>query len=200
MKSVNKVVNKTALAMILSVAGATASMSAIANMSDKQVFTHKIEVEASNDDNVNVFVNSNGDMQEFIISKDEINNKEDLMAALATLPDEIRDTVIASLSNLDSADHFIKLHKEEHSPNVFQWVDKGKSPKVFVIEKDKIYSGTSLTHKVHKYHIVEENGDVTVKVKDGGSMHTDLITRLLKKGKFTQEELDKLQQALDEKR
>ncbi|WP_448565374.1 hypothetical protein [Thalassotalea ganghwensis] len=198
MNTLSTLLNKTTLAMLFSVAGATASMSAIANMSETKVFSHKIEIDSLNDANVTVYVNSDGDTQEFIFSKDELENKADLEAALETLPDEIRDEVVASLTNIENADGLIKLHLGDSNHKVFNWVG-GSDEKVFVIEKESLGElKDEIKQKVKKFHFI--TGDHDIKVKDSATLQTDIIANLIKRGTFSQDDLNRLQQALDAKR
>lgn len=197
MKTINTKFNKTVLAMLLSVIGATASMSAIANMSEDKVKVHKLKINKALDNNVNVYVNNNGETNEFIFSTDDLSSRENVEKLLASLPVEIREHITGALVNNEGVDGLVKLHKVLPNTKVFNWTTSDNDDKVLVLKGDEsIEINSDDDHHMMKFHFVSGNQDI----EESGKLHADIITKLIQHGEFTQDDLDKLQQAIDAKR
>ncbi|NQY64390.1 MAG: hypothetical protein HRT38_11775 [Alteromonadaceae bacterium] len=107
-----KLFNKTALAISFSICGVLSSVSALAMATDvklnaKEHQIHQIKV-STFDDNANVFVNDNGDIREFIIAKDLLEDQEKLALELADISPVLKEKLITLLTG------DIQIHGDQH--------------------------------------------------------------------------------------
>jgi len=196
---------KTALALLLSITGASLSMSALALTSDTVHKEHRIEISADSDKEAHVFVVSDGEKYDVTIPSGDWQDKSQLEEHLSALPDDIRSKVIEQLSSIHLDAKMIKIGSGSNS-SVFSFAD-GDHENVIVMDIEKVVeealddSEAALIHAKKVIQKLNHDGDAKVfKFKFDGSGKADAISKMLAHGKFTQEELDKIQQALDEKR
>lgn len=190
-----KPINKTALAVSFSLIGAISSMSAIAMSKVERRIEQKIEIVADNTKDVQVFVSLNGEITELDIPKESLTDKAYLDSVLAELPDDLREKVVNQLSAIDITGNMIKVNTNDENA----WVTD-EAEKVIVLKT--ISDGDTQTianEMIQQFRAVDGKHKV-FEFKHGGQASADVVKRLLEKGKFTPEELDKIQQALDAKR
>ncbi|OKY24782.1 MULTISPECIES: hypothetical protein [Thalassotalea] len=190
-----KTINKTTLAIAFSVLGALSSMSAIA-MSTSDSKEHQIEVIADGDKDVQVFVKSNGEVADLVLSEATLNDLTALKGALSVLPEDLRDKVAEQLGNIHVDADMIKIHS--NSESISTWTD-GNAEQVFVFEIEEESSGSNIAKKIVK-EIKHDGEHKVIQIKKAGHVGPDLIMKLLEKGEFTVDDLDNIQQALDAKR
>lgn len=160
---------------------------------------HKfVEVKAKKDENVVIKVDNDGNTESVIFTADELSNDDLIDAKLAHLDEDTKETVLQALNSVkqvvsegfdvdDLASGMerkvVVMHKGDGAlVNVTGDVDYDFD----VVHEDG--------HKSIRKHIII--GDET-KVLKG---HTDAIVKLIERGEFSYEELDKIQVALDAKR
>ncbi|MEW6992547.1 hypothetical protein AADZ91_17920 [Colwelliaceae bacterium 6441] len=192
--------NKTSLALGFSLLGAISSMSAIAMASDVKHQVHEIEVIAKDSDDVKVFVSVDGDVTDLNFPKSTLEDKAQLENALADVPEEIREKLLKTLSAIHHDGDVMKIEMHGDSTDHSSWVSDNEQ--VFVI-----HAGDENTSDIAQKVITKfkhGDGDVSLnkvfKFKHGGKLGADGVIRLLNHGKFSADDLDKIQQALDKKR
>lgn len=194
-KNVSKTINKTMLALLLSVVGASASMSAIANISNDINEEHRVEITRTNGQDVSVFVNANGAITDIKLTNEQIEDKAKLAKALADVPVDVREQIIDSLSG--ESENIIRINTDDDNKNV-HWVSDNGDEKIIVVEIEEDGKTDEKHHKIIKHF---KNGEEIKELKVGfeGS-NTERLIRMINKGKFSSDDLNKLQQALDAKR
>ena len=149
--------------------------------------------------NVQVFVSNDGDITELELTKDALEDKAELEAALAGLPDDNRDKVLKQLTNIKFDANMIKIHTEEGSDHHGTWVESDAEHVIVLKSSDGADASNIAKQMVKKF----KHGDGHAKViqfKHGGKLGAGHIVKLLEHGEFTADDLDKIQQALDAKR
>ena len=199
-----KLFGKTTLAVTLSVAGAVSSASALAMMSeDKHISTevHQIEVIAdgsgATSDLAKIFVDIDGEVTNLSIPKSSLQDKAALEAALADVPEELREKLLKDLGNIHFDENIIKIVKSEGHGNGVSWSSDSDNEHVFVIELDDGELGSDIANKVIK-KFRHGNGEKIIEFKHGGNLGADSIIRLLEHGKYSADELDKIQQEISQ--
>jgi len=197
-----KAFRKTALAVAFSLIGVVSSVSALAMATNEQnnvVETHEIEVIADDSDTVKIFASNDGDVTNVSLPKSALQDKEQLAAALVDVPEDLREKLLHSLGNINFDDNVIKIIKAEGHDNAMSWSSDSDSEQVFVIELDDDNSNTEIVSQMIKKF---SHGDVekVIEFKHGAGMSVDSVIRLLKYGKYSVDDLNKIQQALDAKR
>lgn len=194
----NNKLTKLTAAIILSLGGAISSMSALAMATDNEVHkeVREISIEAEHGKNVKLFVDNNGDMVNVSIPHSALSDESQLAEYLQDVPEDVREKLLNELSNL-SENLFVLSGSKGHGEEM-RWVTSGDSDNMIIIENDG-------DHKldIEKHIIKEFTGDGEHKVfkfKHGGDMKASAIISMLEFGKFSADELDKIQQALDAKR
>jgi hypothetical protein len=222
-----KLFNKTAIALTLSLIGAASSVSALAMATDNSQI-HKVSIEIDRDANesANVFVSANGDVTTLDVPSSALNNPEELEKLLAELPDNIREKIIVSLSDINLGD--VSQHAES-----FRMVVAGEAHKELHLLSKELTE--SIIDGEHHIEVMTDDGDnkVIVMEFDGdeltggkmrkvikemmipslinskhnnvqfiqkGQMTADSLIRMVKHSDFTADDLNKIQQALDAKR
>jgi len=197
-----KAFRKTALAVAFSLIGVVSSVSALAMATNEQnnvVETHEIEVIADDSDTVKIFASNDGDVTNVSLPKSALQDKEQLAAALVDVPEDLREKLLHSLGNINFDDNVIKIIKAEGHDNAMSWSSDSDSEQVFVIELDDDNSNTEIVSQMIKKF---SHGDVekVIEFKHGAGMSVDSVIRLLEHGKYSVDDLNKIQQALDAKR
>lgn len=161
-------------------------------IAEEEVKHKTIEIKAVQDQDVSVWVDADGNSQTLIFSPSEIMDADVLAAKLESLDPETRATVMDALqgvSHMDSGER--KVEK------VFV-MNKGEGQRIEFIGEDQDVDVEIISdgqHKVIRKHII--HGDDGEGILKG---HTSVIEGLIKRGEFTQDDLDKIQAALDAKR
>ncbi len=156
---------------------------------------HKsIDIKAENGQDVIVWVKSDGNEQSVQVSVDELADSELLQAKLAIFDPDTRKTVLNALKGLDKAEHDGQAEVE----------------KVLLMKKANYHGVDFIAEGEHEVDIEVVQGDGKQIIRkhiihaDGSDValqsHTDVITEMIKKGKFSPSELDTIQAALDAKR
>ena len=158
---------------------------------------HKtIEIKALKGENVNVMVDTNGNAQTIIISEADLADTELLKNKLANLDDESRADVLQALVGLSGNETHEPLKIKHGGTHKVIVVNQGDDQLVEMSGDNNIeieFNGDE-RHIIRKHIILEDDSyDI---IKD----HTDAIAKLIERGEFSQQELDKLQAALDAKR
>ena len=199
-----KLFGKTSLALALSLAGVISSVSALAMATDDEHSAHQIhEIEvitgdlSSNSDLAKIFVNIDGDMTNVSIPKSALQYRSQLEEALADVPEELREKLLDELGNIEFDANVIKIIKSDGSH--MSWGHDDTSANVFVIKMDGDDTSTDIAQKVMK-RFKHGNVEQIIEIAHGDGLSADSIIRLLKHGKYSAEDLDKIQQILDEKR
>lgn len=198
----NRLINKTSLALSLSLFGAVSSMSALAMTTDNKHQVHEIEITADDSDLVNVFVSIDGEVTDVKIPKSALEDQAQLADVLVDIPQDVREKLIESLSSLNHEDKMVKIEMKGGDNDV-SWVSNADSEHVIVLHKDTGEHSENIVKKVVREfkHISHDGNDAKVfKFKHGGKLSADSLIRMLDRGDFTAEDLDKIQQALDKKR
>ncbi|WNC70227.1 hypothetical protein RI845_08825 [Thalassotalea nanhaiensis] len=195
-----KAFNKTFLATTL--AFGLSTLAVAPSFAAEKELHRNIEVIASDDVNAQVTINVNGETSEYTLPREALHDPSKLKSAISDLPEEDQQLILESLGNMP------KLH-EAHGENVMviksgaediEWVSEdGEHKRVMVIAMDHNDSDKVIHKVVHK-EMPKDKNHVFVKADDLQGSHAKAIKHLISKGKFTAEELNDIQQALDEKR
>jgi hypothetical protein len=161
---------------------------------------HKIiEIKAVKGENVNVMVEASGSSQTVIISDDELADSDLLEAKLASLDDETRETVLQALKDLQNVSVSVGLDSAEFM--------HGGKHRVMVVNKGdghlvKMAGDNDIEIEIEgdEKHIMRRHIVIGDDIHEALTGHTDVIARLIERGEFSQEELDKIQAAVDAKR
>ena len=179
------------------IAGAVVgSLAMVGVVTAQEEVRHKtIEIKAAKDSDVSVWIDSDGFTQTVIMTATELADSEILEEKLADLDDETKATVMRALQGMslsgDGEDSF-GLEK------IFV-VNKGDGHRVeFIGDYDAnmdIEMTAGSAHRMVRKHVIHVDGEHGI-LKG----HSNAIAKLIEKGEFSQEELDKIQAALDAKR
>lgn len=197
----NNLQNKS-LVLALSLIGVVSCMSASAMNTIENQQIHEVEVFADTSDEVKISVNIDGEMTELTLPKAVLEDKAQLAAALEHLPEDLRANLIDDLSSFHHDGKMIKKLKKNHESDV-SWHSDADKEHVIVIKNNEAGAANKHTKKIIKEfkHISEEGDEELVfEINHQGMLNADSIIRLLKNGKFSAEELNQIQQALDAKR
>jgi hypothetical protein len=169
---------------------------------DKEVqVKHKIiEINADSDSDVNIVVAGDGHDETISMTFDEMKDEYILEERLAHLDEDMRNTIMSALSGVKT----MKFTSDDGN-SFFHDVDK----KVVVMHGGD--GGLTFANTVgdadFDFEFLSDDGDAKVRkhivIGDASHVlkgHTDAIVRLIEKGEFTQDELDKIQSAIDVKR
>jgi len=198
-----KIFNKTAIALSLSLLGATSTLSAIAMATDdglveKLVEIHQVKIE-KDDGEANVYVNINGAETEFTIDKADLSDTDKLSSALDNVPEALREKILSSLSGIHSVNNQTVLNLEdEHFSDDVNWISEDGENKVVVMSFDRNMDHVSdVSQQVVKgmFH----SGQHVMKFPKG-KLTADRVINMLSNDDFSVDELNKIQAALDAKR
>ena len=194
-----KVFKRTVIASLILGAMSVAGLSVASDEAHKL-----IEVKAIKHKNVQVMVEDNGEQNVILISDEEMNDEYLLEQKLSQLDDETRETVLQAIEGT--------RHMFVHS-GLDMSEDGTKHKKVFVVnggEGHVVHTDTSVDMAYeYDFETIEDAEGKTVlkrQIVIGGDSnkvlkgHTDAIVKLIERGEFTQDELDKIQLAIDVKR
>lgn len=201
-----KLFKKTSLAIAFSLAGVVSSVSALAMVSDDDHVSteiHQIEVSVedtgSSMDEAKIFVDIDGEVTNLSIPKSSLQDKAALEAALADVPEELREKLLKDLGNIHIDENTIKIVKGDGHDSAMSWSSDTGNEHVFVIEMEEGELGSDIANKVIK-KFRHGSGEKIIEFKHGAGLGADSIIRLLEHGKYSADELNKIQQALDAKR
>jgi hypothetical protein len=159
----------------------------------EEEITHKtIEIKAVKHQDVSVWVDSDGDSQTLVFSPSEIQDTKVMASKLESLDPETRQTVMQALQGVRH------INTGEREVQKVYVMNKGEGQRVEFIGPDsdvemEIVSGGE--HKIIRRHFIHEDGGEAI-LKG----HTSVIASLIERGEFSQDDLDKIQAALDAKR
>ena len=180
-------------------------MSAIAmatddGLAEKHVEIHEIKVEVNKGEDTNVFININGELTEFSMDEADLTDKDKLAAALSDVPEELREKLIASLSNIHMGEkHVIVDIDGENFGETLNWVSDSGGERVVVMEFDHDdIDADGISHKVMK-QLLHKVGPHVMKFKHG-KITADSVIKMLSRSDFSVDELNEIQTALDAKR
>ena len=176
----------------------------------------KIQMDHQNEGPVNFEIDIDGNHHVFEFTQEELNDQDAIAAKLADVDEQTRQTVMDALGNLNAGPgHIVFHHNGEHDGDMVKkkFVVLNGSEGVdseTIIELAENGNFTEL-HKVVESHSANSDGKkgpMVFKFGHGAGMklHTDsghslkVIKKLIKNGDLTQEQLDEIQLALDEKR
>jgi len=201
-----KFFGKNSLAIAFSLAGVVSSVSALAMATGDGESVHKIhEIEVitsdlhSSSDLAKIFVNIDGDMTDVSIPKSSLKDRAQLEEALADVPEDIREKLLDELGNIEIDANVIKIFKSDDAENGISWTSDSIGQQVFVMEMEDDEHITDIAQKVMK-KFKHSSGEKVIEIAHGNGLSAKSIIRLLKQGKYSGEDLDKIQQILDEKR
>ena len=185
-----KVKKHLVFSMALAAMGAIASISTLAAVTEDKVWLHEVNLEHGKS-GAHIIIDNKGVRIEKSFSLEQLQDDEALHELLADLDDDKRSKIIETLKNIDHQGKMLTVAKGDDVSvekvivlNSIKDVELIADSDVKVIKK---VLGGDKKHKIIQLHS-----------KEGGSEKA--IVHLLKKGQFTQEQLDSIQQALDAKR
>jgi len=198
MRSITRL-SKLTLALSLALFGGASSLSGLAMATEPDHEFHEVMVEINGDENANIRVEINGEVTDVIVPKSALHDKEKLAEALSDVPVEVREQLLADLGNIHIGNKMVKV-REFDTESGMNWVSK-EGERIVIIESDSEFGDHTVDInqmvKRIKHHISDEN---TIVIKHDGKMNPDRVLRLIKGADFSQEDLDKIQQAIDEQR
>jgi len=179
------------LSVAFGVLGCLASISTLAAVTEEKVFVQKVHVD-KDDAGAHIVIDINGDKFERSVSIEQLKDSDALHELLADVPEDKQGHIIKILENIGEHGKQIKIINGEDID-----VDK-----VIVFETDEDIEIVHDDADVKVIKKVLRTGDdhKVIQIRKGGHGGADAILHLLSKGKFNQDQLDKIQQALDEKR
>ena len=155
--------------------------------------THKaIEIKVIKDHDVSVWVDEDGDTQTLVFSPSEILDTEVLVTRLESLDPQTRETVIDALQGVQHVD---TVDREVQKVYV---MNKGAGQRVEFFGDDSDIEMEVVAdekHTIVQRHIIHVEGAEGI-LKG----HTSVIASLIERGEFSQDDLDKIQAAIDAKR
>ncbi len=170
-------------------------------IADNDILHKKIEIRAADGDVVVVKVDTNDALQVIELDQSDLGDENMLLAKLADLDDEAQEMVMQALQGVShmvdgSMDfsHFHHVGNEKHKVVV---VNDGEGTVVHKsgdMDFSFDFDGEDGERKVRKQILIGKDAHSIIKG------HSDVIVRLIENGEFSQEELDKIQAALDAKR
>lgn len=180
---------------------ATLGLLGLSNWSLAGDTEHKvIEIKAKQGEDITVVVESDGVSENMVFTFDEIVEPYMIESRVAHLDEETRETVVQALKGLEDlvegAVHGVG-EVGQHAAKVVV-MHKGEGDLVHVnsdVDMDydyEIVQGEG--DKIVKKHIILGKHDTVLRG------HSDAIVGLIERGEFSEEELEKIQAALDGKR
>lgn len=175
------------------IVGSIALIGAVAADDSRDVRHKIIEIKTKKGADIDVMVEADGHSEQVVLTPEELNDPDILESKLAHLDDETRETVMSALSGISvSGEHGMEIHKAKVIT-----VNKGAGEQLHVYSDD-VDVDFEFVHgegnKRIKKHIVIGDHDGVIKG------HSSAIVSLIDRGEFSQEELDKIQAAVDAKR
>lgn len=173
----------------------------VGSVSATNVMPHKI-IEIRADNNKNVVINV--DDQTLTLTPEELQDEDLLDIRLTEFDDKTRETIMQTIEGTRhlfiGGGHFdltkIKGAKE-HKMIMVNGGDAELLKKVFIDDEniEVIADGDADKKVIHKQIILGGHGEHAVLTG-----HTDVIVKMIERGEFSQEDLDKIQMAVDSKR
>lgn len=187
-------------------AGALSCYFAIAGsvIADNEVKHKFIQIHADNKEDVVIKIEKDDVLSKFVITHEELADEDLLDIKLAELDDETRETVMQALEgtrhmfdgSMDLGKMKLSGFDGDHKVMV---INGGEGHVLFEdgfdgIDLDVHVEGDG-DHKIIKKHVIVADGKHGV-LKG----HTNAIVKMIERGEFSQDELDQIQAALDQKR
>lgn len=164
-------------------------------IADEGVKHRTIDINVVKDQDVKVKVVSEMGTESLVFTPAELNDANLLEAKLANLDPDTKETVMKALQGIKMSDN-----DEAHLAisKVFV-LNKGEGERLEFYADDGDNIDIEVTsdgdRKMIRKHVIHSDGEH--RVLKG---HTDAIAKLIEKGEFSRDELDKIQAALDAKR
>ncbi|KGJ98446.1 hypothetical protein [Thalassotalea sp. ND16A] len=177
----------------------------------------EIQIISNDSMTAQVSIVNNGDVTEFEISTAALHDIELLKTEIADLPQESQDIIVESFGKMPKLHrrHGGELH-QQHEENVMvvevddvvrelEWISEegadGDNARVVVIEMHDDNGEKRHIDKQVIHRVMRTDGDhVFIKADGDRDSHAKAIQHMLSRGKFSTDELDQIQQALDAKR
>lgn len=158
---------------------------------------HKIQIEVNDNEMATIAISLDGELEQISLPKDALHDPEKLREALKDVPEAMKETLLATLSNLHTES--VQLHMEyEYGENSEHHQHSGGEQMVFVTQDQSMAD-------MQKHIVIqtssgnEVENDKFVFVNNGG-LSAEMIIRLIKNAKLSSQDLNEIQQALDVKR
>ncbi|WP_281561700.1 hypothetical protein [Thalassomonas sp. RHCl1] len=195
----------SSLVLAMTLAGLTLTTQVSALPAEPVTKVKEFKVKAGDGGDASIFANVNGEFIRVEVPKQALEDKEALEAALSGLPQDVRETVSAVLTDVEFGEDNIKLKKliveaKDAAKELVKVKLNGDSGEERVIVVDVDEAGHGLSH--HKF-FESVDGNKVIKIISGDKSKTvgkETIIRLLSAADLTAQELDEIQQALDKKR
>lgn len=198
MSTFKKLALATALTSITALS--VPAVSAPFSDSDTKVHTFKIEVDADTDTGAHIVVDAENNHKVVELSKEALSDPDQIDAALADLPEDVRVKVKTALNgiHMDGQSFAFKVD----GGNAMNWFSKEGDKHVVMIDIDEDHSADNGrdTKIIKKFIHGNSDKHAVIELKHGGAIPADSLIQLIKSGEFSQDDLNKLQQALDAKR
>ncbi|WDE07473.1 hypothetical protein SG34_011625 [Thalassomonas viridans] len=199
----------SSLVLAMAVVGLTFSAQASALSAEPVVSAKAIKIKAGEGNNATIVADINGENFRVELPKEALHDKEALEASVAGLPEEVRETLLSTLSDIELGEHMVKVKQvvvdtkgsAEGLARLHVSGESGEERVIVVdIDKDELAAG----HYKFFESIDGLSGNKFSKVISGDHagkvIGKDTIIRLLAAAELTPQELDEIQQALDDKR
>lgn len=169
----------------------------------QKVVEHKV-IEIRADANKNVVINV--DDQTLTLTPQELEDEDLLAMRLSEFDERTRETIMQTIEgtrHLFSGEGHFDISKikgaKDHKMIMVKGGDSKIIKEIFVddSEVDILVDGDQKQKVVKKQVIFAGHGDLDHTVLSG---HTDVIVKMIERGEFSQDELDQIQMALDNKR
>ena len=199
-----KVLKMNILALMLSAVGASACMSAIAMATSPEHIEQRIEVIAENNEDAKVVVDIDGEVHKLTIPAGALADEDRLRDVLSRMPDDVQDKLFNVLRGLSVDENVVKFVSDDNSVVLFE-IDKELGDVGATKDAENVFvfkMGGSVKESSHRIvqHMRSSDKHKVIKFKDAEHAFSDVIINLLSQSEFSQEELDKIQTALDAKR
>lgn len=198
MKTYKKTMLATAIASLFLLSNYAASTPA----EEEKVATKivSLNLDLDSEKGAHIVVGEDSDTKVVELSKEALDDPAEIEAALADLPEDIREKVKNALAGIDlNSQAFAFKIDGKHDSHWLEGIDKKG---VFVIDVDEEFITDSDEHRTIIKKVIKDIGenDTIFEFSHNGQLSTDVLLRMIKAGKFSQDDLDTLQKALDEKR
>jgi hypothetical protein len=180
-------------------AGFTVGSLALAGAVMADDFQRVIEIKAETGQDVNIVIDNDGNSETLHFKAEELSDKQALANKLSHLDDDTRDTLMQTLQTIHlNVDEGVGSMLEGKHENKVVVMHKGDGQLVKVLKGSDVdleyeIEGDGDHHMIQKHIVIGDHHGVL-------KGHTSAIVGLIAKGEFSQDELDKIQAAVDAKR
>ncbi len=169
---------------------------------------HVVKVISSGSEDVQVFVNDDGDKKEYVFSDADLKDFDTIESQLSELDEASRTKIMELLTKLGDEDSkFIELRDADieigdAETEVFI-IKTGDNEENMHIEIDVQGDGANPDNRFHVAKVVGDHFGphkiIRKHMRGNGKHAAKMVKKLIKKGEFSQEQLDEIQQLLSEK-